>query len=143
MVLSMGLGACQKNAASPVATVPVEPSPQIHPIPAAVLSTSGGAYRLLVAPGPADIPKNQLFSFTVQVRDPKTDQAMDGVQLAVDAAMPAHHHGMSTKPKVIANPDRTFTVRGMMLHMSGDWEVYFDVTRAGVTERAQMSVNLP
>jgi hypothetical protein len=50
---------------------------------------------------------------------------------------------MNTKPKVIANPDRTFTVRGMMLHMSGDWEIYFDVTRGGATERAQMNVNLP
>jgi len=147
IALSIGLAGCnqgQKPAAGPVSSMPVSSAPQvIQPIPAAVLTTSGGAYRLLVAPGPADIPKNQMFSFTVQVRDASGNQPVTGIELAVDAAMPAHHHGMNTKPKVIANPDRTFTVRGMMLHMSGDWEIYFDVTRGGATERAQMNVNLP
>ena len=112
------------------------------PLQAAVLTTSGGSFRLLVVPGPNDIPKNKLFAFTVQVLSGDGSKPLTDIELAVDAAMPAHHHGMNTRPKVVANPDRTFAVRGMMLHMAGDWEIYFDVTRGGVTERAQMNVNL-
>jgi hypothetical protein len=70
---TIGLAGCnqgQKPAAGPVSSMPISSAPQvIQPIPAAVLTTSGGAYRLLVAPGPSDIPKNQMFEFTVQVRD--------------------------------------------------------------------------
>jgi len=64
------------------------------------------------------------------------------IELHADAAMPEHDHGMNTKPKVRANPDGSFTVKGMLFHMPGRWELYLDVTRAGVTERAQFEVQL-
>ena len=61
--------------------------------------------------------------------------------LAVDAAMPEHEHGMNTQPQVERAGDR-FVVRGMMFHMSGYWEMYFDVEHEGVTERAQYEITL-
>jgi hypothetical protein len=67
---------------------------------------------------------------------------MRDVRLDVDARMPEHFHGMNRAPVITARPDGTFDVRGMLFHMSGYWELYFDVTRGGVTERAQVAVEL-
>ena len=86
---------------------------------------------------------NQLFSLEVRIFD-AVDRQLVGknVQLLVDAAMPAHRHGMTTKPKIIATSPGNFRIQGMNLHMSGDWELYFDITRDGVTERAQVTIAL-
>ncbi len=63
-------------------------------------------------------------------------------RIHADAAMPEHDHGMNTKPKVRANSDGSFAVSGMLFHMPGHWELYVDVTSAGVTERAQFDIQL-
>jgi hypothetical protein len=107
------------------------------------VQTSDGAYIIQYVPSPADIPANELFTMTVRVLRGE-DRAMltDGIELAVDADMPAHRHGMNTRARTSRNADGSFTVRGMMLHMSGDWEIYFDISRGGTTERAQASVTL-
>ncbi len=79
---------------------------------------------------------NEPFDFTVRVTP------ADDVALEVDAAMPEHRHGMIRKPVITPTGDGTFRVDGMLLHMAGRWEVYFDVTRRGVTERAECEIVL-
>jgi len=108
------------------------------------VKSNNGTYFLLISPAPDQLPLNELFSMNVRVLnvDRTPISPAGSVQLTVDAAMPAHHHGMNTKPKVSANPDGSFTVSGMMLHMAGQWDLYFDITRNGVTERAQVSTTL-
>ena len=64
------------------------------------------------------------------------------VGLAVDAAMPEHGHGMNRVPKVAPRPDGGFHAEGLLFHMPGRWELYFDVTQGAVTERAQTDVVL-
>jgi hypothetical protein len=49
---------------------------------------------------------------------------------------------MNTQPRIGRNDDGTFTIRGMQFHMSGYWEIYFDVSADGVSERAQIGVTL-
>ena len=41
-----------------------------------------------------------------------------------------------------ATGDGHFTVEGMLFHMVGRWELYLDVTRGPLTERAQFEVVL-
>jgi hypothetical protein len=62
--------------------------------------------------------------------------------LSVDAAMPHHGHGMNVRPKVRRNADGSYRVTGMLFHMPGRWELMFDVTRGGLLERAQTTVEL-
>lgn len=55
---------------------------------------------------------------------------------AFDARMPAHNHGMTTKPKISAikaptGAGRQFRVDGVMLHMPGDWVLQFDIGYGG------------
>ena len=62
--------------------------------------------------------------------------------VAVDARMPAHQHGMKQVPSVHPLGDGRFRVEGMLLHMTGHWELYVDVTSGAVTERAQWDLTL-
>ena len=87
-------------------------------------------------------PLNELFRLSVQVFDKYGQPLSDSdVQLQVDADMPEHRHGMNTSPEVVAN-NGVFEVSGMLFHMPGYWELYFDVTNDGLTERAQSSMEL-
>ena len=70
------------------------------------------------------------------------ETSLEGVELSVDAAMPEHGHGMNRVPEVRHAGDGRYVVDGMLLHMPGRWEVYFDVTDGALTERAQIEVEL-
>ena len=54
--------------------------------------------------------------------------------------MPAHQHGMNTKPELTDKGDGKYKVDGMLFHMSGDWVIFVDVTRGEATERASFPV---
>jgi hypothetical protein len=64
------------------------------------------------------------------------------VSLAVDAAMPQHGHGMNRVPKIEKLPDGGFRAEGLLFHMPGKWELYFDVARGPLVERAQVDVEV-
>jgi len=100
-------------------------------------------YWVQFTPSPDPIPLNQMFALRAWVcsAEDRTHPLTD-VTLRADAAMPEHDHGMNTKPKVRADLDGSFAVGGMLFHMPGHWELYLDVTRAGVTERAQFPIEL-
>lgn len=100
--------------------------------------SNGGTYRVRVqAPDPW--PVNELFTLEATVErgcDPPR-RPVDA-RLRVDAAMPEHRHGMNTDAVVTPLGNGRFGVAGMLLHMPGRWEMHFDVTDGGVTERAQL-----
>jgi hypothetical protein len=92
---------------------------------------------------PAPIPMNAPFALRFSV-DPKVagKPGDSPIGVEVDARMPAHFHGMNRVPKVVRRPDGSYEVEGMLFHMPGHWELYFDITREGRTERAQVDVDL-
>jgi len=55
--------------------------------------------------------------------------------VSVEAIMPAHKHGMNYAPTIVPGKDGRYRVEGMMFHMSGDWELTFDVRSDGEIER--------
>jgi hypothetical protein len=55
--------------------------------------------------------------------------------LRVDASMPEHRHGMNYRPTVVANGRGRYRADGLLFHMSGRWEIAFDVVTAGPSER--------
>ena len=71
---------------------------------------------------------------------------MEGVgeiqSLRVDAAMPAHGHGMMTDPVTTLQEDGSYKTTGMLLSMPGKWEIYFDIDNGETIERAQDEVTL-
>ena len=74
------------------------------------------------------------------VGEPDQPTTVDG--LSIDAWMPEHLHGMTRVPKVTARDDGGFAIDGIRFHMSGYWELDFDVTKDGLAERAQVRVDV-
>ena len=102
-----------------------------------------GTYLVTFTTTPDPIPLNHPFLLNVVIGDGRDRTVIaTGVTLAVDAAMPHHGHGMTTVPRVRPDADGHFTVTGMQLHMAGYWELYFDLTRNGLTERAYLALEL-
>jgi hypothetical protein len=100
--------------------------------------SNAGRYRVTVT-SPAAFPTNELFALAATIEegcDPPRRPATGS--LRVDAAMPEHRHGMNTEPVVTPRGGGRFDAQGLLLHMPGRWEIYFDVTERGVTERAQL-----
>jgi hypothetical protein len=93
------------------------------------------------ASSPDPMPVSELCELKVRVLRPngKVIETED-IQLVADAAMPHHGHGMNVMPQVEAKNNGIFYVDGMLFHMPGRWELYFDITENDVTERAQCVV---
>ncbi|NNF44044.1 MAG: hypothetical protein HKN62_13565 [Phycisphaerales bacterium] len=141
------LAGCERQPAStpPAATAPAPADADAATATSLaheVVSTSG-RYLVRYETDPAAIPLNDVFGLRARIFDAaRTDTPLRSVTLTVDARMPAHRHGMNREPEITLEPDGTFLVSGMLMHMPGAWELHFDVTRGAVTERAQVDVTL-
>lgn len=80
-------------------------------------------------------PLNEHFSFVVDL------QGNEGELVDVDADMPAHGHGINTEPEFEHLGEGRYRVDGMLLHMPGAWELYFDL-RGGEGEIRRIMVPL-
>ena len=121
-----------------VAKAPLEPGPWTW-----VQGNLGGfwcAYRPL--PGP--IESGPSFPIEVRIADSEGGEALplEVDQVAVDARMPEHGHGMLQRVEMVKSEGGNLLVRGMRLHMGGYWELYVDLTRGAQTERAQFVIQL-
>jgi hypothetical protein len=80
-------------------------------------------------------PLNRHFSFVVDLGD--------RILVDVGADMPGHNHGILTQPEWHQLPDGRWQVDGMLLHMPGIWELYFDYQMVdGSTRRLVHEINL-
>lgn len=130
------------SSASPPQSNNPSPSPTAW-LGAESVASNGGAYRVLWSHGSAPIPRGDPFSIDAWVfaaNDPNTP--LENVALDVDAAMPAHGHGMNRVAKITRLSGGQFHAESLLFHMPGHWELYFDVTHGALTERAQVSVEL-
>ncbi len=92
---------------------------------------------------PSPIPVNQEFRLVVEVEDAlDPGSSLSGVSLSVDAGMPAHGHGMNRVASVRRESDGRFVAEGLLFHMPGSWELYLDVARQGIAERAQFTIEV-
>lgn len=133
----------------PAATA-AAPSPSAPPGAAAVpastpvrLVSNDGSYLVEFRTRPPTVPLNEPFTLEVRLFDARRGNApITDAELAVDAGMPEHRHGMNVVPRSWKTNDGTYLVTGMVFHMPGRWELYFDVTRGGTTERTQTELVL-
>ncbi len=66
-----------------------------------------------------------------------------GKLLAVDATMPEHRHGMNYRPSLKALGGGRFRADGLLWHMSGRWELRFDIEVDGARQVLRQDVTLP
>lgn len=101
--------------------------------------TEGGSFEVSFAVPDGGFPLSEEFDLVFTVNAEDGSPAADA-ELAVTAWMPDHGHGMNQEPTMTPNGDGTFVASGMLLHMSGAWDVYADVQLDGATESATLSI---
>ena len=118
-----------------------ESTPQSDLIGARSLESNGGSYTLSYSCKPDPIPLNEPFDLRFRIV-PRQALENETLSLAVEAQMPEHFHGMNRKPDIRPLGDGTFVASGMLFHMPGHWQIHIDITRRGITERAQCDLSL-
>ncbi len=63
--------------------------------------------------------------------------------VVVDATMPAHHHGMMTKPETTQLVPGQFRTQGMRLHMQGNWVFSVQVREGDQTDSLDLPFEQP
>jgi hypothetical protein len=106
------------------------------------LKSNDGAWTVRWRTEPTELPLNEPFIIEAEIQRVDGAALPDGLLLEVDAAMPEHRHGMNRLPRMIALGGGLFRAEGMLFHMEGRWELYFDVTEEELTERSQTEVFL-
>lgn len=122
---------------APPASAPVQPRLGLD----RHIVSNDGTIRVAYAFESSPPPLNEPFAMELRVES-MDGAALGAVAVIADAGMPEHGHGMNVEPTVTQLGKDVFRVENMLFHMSGRWEIYFDVTREGVTSRAQDEITL-
>lgn len=104
--------------------------------------TAGGSWTVRWQSGPEGILPLEPFSLEVQVRDAEGRVPGEMVIATADAAMPHHGHGMNFVPRTTPLGEGRYRIDGLLLHMRGRWEMFVDVERDGLLERAQWTLEV-
>ena len=99
----------------------------------AVTSESGE----LVASFTSDLvplPINRMHTWVVRI-EPRSGEPVEGARIAVSGGMPAHDHGLPTRPRVTRSlGDGAYLLEGLRFHMNGQWEVRLDIDVEGISD---------
>jgi hypothetical protein len=109
---------------------------------AGVTESDGGTFKLEFLPLATPVPLNELFELEVMVTLLRELDDPNPLWLGVQTSMPGHGHGMNTRARVEPLGDGRFVVRGLLLHMSGQWDFTFDVAKGRVHETATVRFEL-
>ena len=90
--------------------------------------------------GPVEI--NRMHSWVLHVATAE-GEPVTGAQIEVDGGMPAHNHGLPTRPRItreIGGGD--YQLDGVRFHMGGYWEIVVSVTTDAGTETIVIPLTL-
>lgn len=103
-----------------------------------------GAVVLAFAPDAWPVPVGEFFALEVHACAAGADGAVPGPgELAVDATMPAHRHGMNYRPRVQSLSPGRWRVDGLMFHMPGRWRLSFELGSGTATRRLAHDIEVP
>ena len=128
------------------ATAPAPPAPSAAALPDLAdpswnrVPSRAGTYEVLWRPSTGAVPRNQDFALDVWVLRGGTVAA--DVTLEVRAWMPDHGHGMLRRPSAQRRADGSFHVEGMLLHMRGHWQLFFELLEGSLAETAECALDL-
>lgn len=103
---------------------------------ARAVNTEGGTFQLALKPSASPLPLNELFELQVDVSLLRELDDPNPFWIGLETTMPGHGHGMNTRARVEQAEGGRFVVRGLLLHMSGEWEFAFDVAKGRTHEKA-------
>lgn len=79
---------------------------------------------------------NRMHRWLLEITDPRGN-AVDGAKVSVDGGMPAHDHGLPTRPRVTGGKDEgRYVLEGLRFHMGGLWEIELTIEADGLRDVA-------
>ena len=70
-------------------------------------------------------------------------EPVEGARIEVDGGMPAHDHGLATRPRVTAElGDGDYQLDGVRFHMGGYWEMVITIASDEFEETVVVSLTL-
>ena len=90
--------------------------------------------------GPVEI--NRMHSWVLHVETVE-GEPVTGAEIEVDGGMPAHNHGLPTRPRITHEiGDGDYQLDGVRFHMGGYWEIVVSVTTDAGTETIVIPLTL-
>jgi hypothetical protein len=102
--------------------------------------SSGGTYVLWWRSDPSPIRVGEPFSVMVTVFDMRGRQVIEEPTVQVTARMPNHDRWMEAEPTVKRAFRGQYIAEGLLFDMKGVWELYFDLSSEGITERVEFEL---
>ena len=105
-------------------------------------STVAGHYEVRFDSQPKPIVINQIQSWVMSVQT-GDGLCVKGAEITVIGGMPEHNHGLPTAPLVRPGAnDCEYLVEGLRFHMSGRWELSFNIKVGAKTDILMVSLDL-
>lgn len=77
------------------------------------------------------VPLNQMHSWVITLRS-AAGQPLESASILVEGGMPAHDHGLATRPQVTsALGNGRYLLEGVRFHMAGEWLLQLQVEHQG------------
>jgi hypothetical protein len=105
------------------------------------VASAAGLYRVTFVTKPASSPVNQLHAWELELLDRDGDEVA-GADIAVDGDMPAHGHGLPTRPVVRELANGRYVIEGMKFQMGGRWYVQLRIDGAGGSDTVRVDFDL-
>jgi hypothetical protein len=134
LVILTGMQAAQAARAAP-------PQAPEQRDPARAVGARGLFHAHYVAQ-PTPVPLLALHSWTVTITD-AAGVPVDGAQLTLMGGMPAHGHGLPTRPVVRPLGGGRYRVDGLRFNMPGHWSVAIRVSTPAATDTVTFPLELP
>ena len=85
---------------------------------------------------------NRIHQWVLHVES-ESGELVTGAKIEVTGGMPAHNHGLPTRPRVIEElEDGNYRLGGMRFHMTGDWELTISIVANGKSDTVIVALHL-
>ncbi len=113
------------------------------------LRTRDGLLVISWSPVGGDVPVNEHFEADVRVRragtgatDAPPSPLLEDAEVSMTCFMPDHGHGMLREPRTEHIGGGVYRVRGLLLHMGGDWSISISASIDGLASTADDAITL-
>jgi hypothetical protein len=116
---------------------------QTPPVERGVWPSESGQFELTYASDLEPIEINRIHAWTLYLRSPDGD-AVEGAAIEVSGGMPAHDHGLPTRPRITrALGGGAYLLEGLRFHMHGAWQIDLAIITAdGQRDRVVIELQL-
>ncbi len=106
------------------------------------MASKEGIFKVNYTSEPEAIPIGQMISWKLHILtadgEPVTDAKID-----IEGGMPAHGHGLPTKPQVTKNLGQgTYLIEGLKFSMPGEWVITFTISSGGKSDSVTFPLQL-